>query len=57
MASKKPLILITNDSEFHPGIQALISVIAQIGNVIVNFAPRKASDAMGPALPSTALCI
>ena len=50
MASKKPLILITNDDGISaPGIQALISVMTQIGNVIV-VAPDKPQSAMGHAI-------
>lgn len=50
MASKKPLILITNDDGISaPGIQALISVMSQIGNVIV-VAPDKPQSAMGHAI-------
>jgi len=50
MASKKPLILITNDDGISaPGIQALISVMTLIGNVIV-VAPDKPQSAMGHAI-------
>lgn len=50
MSSKKPLILITNDDGISaPGIQALISVMTQIGNVIV-VAPDKPQSAMGHAI-------
>jgi 5'-nucleotidase len=50
MTSKKPLILVTNDDGITaPGIQALISVMTQIGNVIV-VAPDKPQSAMGHAI-------
>ncbi len=50
MSSTKPLILITNDDGISaPGIQALISVMTQIGDVIV-VAPDKPQSAMGHAI-------
>ncbi len=46
----KPLILVTNDDGITaPGIRALISVMEQIGNVIV-VAPDKPQSAMGHAI-------
>ncbi|MET0760513.1 MAG: 5'/3'-nucleotidase SurE [Flavobacterium sp.] len=46
----KPLILVTNDDGIlAPGIRALISVMAEIGNVVV-VAPDKPQSAMGHAI-------
>ncbi|MDN3671628.1 5'/3'-nucleotidase SurE [Flavobacterium branchiarum] len=50
MNSKKPLILVTNDDGVSaPGIRALISVMSQIGEVVV-VAPDKPQSAMGHAI-------
>jgi 5'-nucleotidase len=50
MNSTKPLILISNDDGITaPGIQALISVMQEIGDVIV-VAPDKPQSAMGHAI-------
>lgn len=50
MKNKKPLILVTNDDGISaPGIQALIEVMATIGEVIV-VAPDKPQSAMGHAI-------
>ena len=47
---KKPLILVTNDDGIlAPGIRALISVMAEIGTVVV-VAPDKPQSAMGHAI-------
>ena len=47
---KKPLILVTNDDGISaPGIRALISVMAEIGTVVV-VAPDKPQSAMGHAI-------
>lgn len=46
----KPLILVTNDDGITaPGIRALISVMSEIGTVVV-FAPDKPQSAMGHAI-------
>ena len=48
--SKKPLILVTNDDGISaPGIRALISVMNEIGNVVV-IAPDSPQSAMGHAI-------
>ncbi len=48
--SSKPTILVTNDDGINaPGIRALISVMAEIGNVIV-VAPDSPQSAMGHAI-------
>lgn len=48
--SKKPLILITNDDSISaPGIRALISVMSEIGEVVV-VAPDSPQSAMGHAI-------
>ena len=48
--SNKPLILISNDDGITaPGIQALISVMKELGEVIV-VAPDKPQSAMGHAI-------
>ena len=50
MANKKPLILVTNDDGITaPGIRALISVMKDIGNVVV-VAPDSPQSAMGHAI-------
>lgn len=50
MNSKKPLILVTNDDGVSaPGIKALISVMSEIGEVVV-VAPDKPQSAMGHAI-------
>ncbi|MCV9929382.1 5'/3'-nucleotidase SurE [Flavobacterium sp. LS1R49] len=50
MNSKKPLILVTNDDGVSaPGIRALISVMAELGEVVV-VAPDKPQSAMGHAI-------
>lgn len=50
MTSSKPLILVTNDDGITaPGLLALISVMAEIGNVVV-VAPDKPQSAMGHAI-------
>ena len=50
MKNKKPLILVTNDDGITaPGIRALISVMATIGDIIV-VAPDKPQSAMGHAI-------
>lgn len=50
MKNEKPLILVTNDDGVSaPGIRALISVMATIGEVIV-VAPDKPQSAMGHAI-------
>lgn len=50
MNSKKPLILVTNDDGvLAPGIRALISVMSEIGEVVV-VAPDKPQSAMGHAI-------
>jgi 5'-nucleotidase len=50
MNPKKPLILVTNDDGVSaPGIRALISVMSQIGEVVV-VAPDKPQSAMGHAI-------
>jgi 5'-nucleotidase len=50
MKNSKPLILVTNDDGITaPGIQALIAVMATIGEVIV-VAPDKPQSAMGHAI-------
>lgn len=50
MSKKRPLILVTNDDGVTaPGIQALISVMQEIGDVIV-VAPDKPQSAMGHAI-------
>ena len=50
MASKKPLILVTNDDGITaPGIRMLISVMKDIGDVIV-VAPDSPQSAMGHAI-------
>lgn len=47
---KRPTILVTNDDSINaPGIRALISIMAEIGNVIV-VAPDKPQSAMGHAI-------
>ena len=46
----KPLILVTNDDGITaPGIRALISVMSEIGEVVV-VAPDKPQSAMGHAI-------
>ena len=48
--SKKPLILVTNDDSISaPGIRALISVMSEIGTVVV-VAPESPQSAMGHAI-------
>ena len=48
--SKKPLILVTNDDGITaPGIRALISVMNEIGDVVV-IAPDSPQSAMGHAI-------
>lgn len=48
--SKKPLILVTNDDGISaPGIRTLISVMNEIGNVVV-IAPDSPQSAMGHAI-------
>ena len=48
--SKKPLILVTNDDGISaPGIRALISVMNEIGKVVV-IAPDSPQSAMGHAI-------
>lgn len=48
--SKKPLILVTNDDSIvAPGIRALISVMKEIGEVVV-VAPDSPQSAMGHAI-------
>ena len=50
MKKLKPTILVTNDDGINaPGIRALISVMAEIGNVIV-VAPESPQSAMGHAI-------
>ena len=50
MTKTKPLILITNDDGVSaPGIQALISVMAEIGEIVV-VAPDKPQSGMGHAI-------
>ncbi len=50
MTKTKPLILITNDDGVSaPGIQALISVMADIGEIVV-VAPDKPQSGMGHAI-------
>jgi len=50
MTHKKPLILVTNDDGISaPGIRALISVMKEIGTVVV-VAPDSPQSAMGHAI-------
>lgn len=50
MANKKPLILVTNDDSINaPGIRALISVMKELGDVVV-VAPDSPQSAMGHAI-------
>ena len=50
MANKKPLILVTNDDGITaPGIRALISVMKDIGNVVV-VAPDSPQSGKGHAI-------
>lgn len=54
MESKKPIILITNDDGINaPGLRTLISVMRELGNVLV-VAPDKPMSAMGHAVTITA---
>ncbi|HLO89680.1 MAG TPA: 5'/3'-nucleotidase SurE [Lentimicrobium sp.] len=54
MENKKPIILITNDDGINaPGLRALITVMRQLGNVLV-VAPDKPMSAMGHAITVTA---
>ena len=50
MKNNRPLILITNDDGVSaPGIKALISVMAELGEIIV-VAPDSPQSAMGHAI-------
>lgn len=54
MNSEKPVILVTNDDGINaPGLRALISVVREIGNVLV-VAPDKPMSAMGHAVTISA---
>ncbi len=54
MSEKKPVILVTNDDGINaPGLRALISIVRQIGDVLV-IAPDKPMSAMGHAVTISA---